>query len=88
VPDQVQAAPASVIEREVGQTVGMAPVIRLAEAAQNTPPPIVENKGTPITRSLEALTLVIVMVVAALGLKLLPGDLRAEYPVKNPSDCF
>jgi len=73
VPDQVQAAPASIIEREVGQTVGMAPVIRLAEAAQNTPRPS-SNKGTPITRSLEALTLVIVMVVAALGLKLLSGD--------------
>jgi hypothetical protein len=75
VPDAVQAAPApaSIIDREAGQTVGMAPVIRLADVARNTPSPAIESKGTPITRSLEALSMVMVMVVAALGLmKLLP----------------
>jgi hypothetical protein len=75
VPDAVQAAPApaSIIEREAGQTVGMESVIRLADAAQNTLPPVIESNGTPIARSLETLSVVMVMVVAALGLmKLLP----------------
>jgi hypothetical protein len=66
-PDQIQAAPASIIEREAGQTVGMESVIRLANAAQNTLPPVVESKGTEIARSLEALSVVMMMVVAALG---------------------
>jgi hypothetical protein len=67
-PDDVQAAPAAYITaRATGQTVGMAPVIRSADAAQNTPPPVIEGKGTPIIRSLDALWLVMVVVIA-LGL--------------------
>lgn len=68
VPDQVQAAPASIIEREAGQTVGMAPAVRSAAAAQNAPPSIIESKSTPITRAFEALPVVMAMVVAAFGL--------------------
>jgi hypothetical protein len=75
-PDQVQAAPASVTERETEQTVGMAPVIRPTDAAQNAPPPIIESKGMPITRSLEALSVVMVVVVALGLVKLL---LRRTY---------
>ena len=67
-PVEVQAAPAAhIIERATGQTVGMAPEIRSADAAPNTPPPVIESKGTPMTRSLDALWLVMVVVIA-LGL--------------------
>jgi hypothetical protein len=67
VPDAVQAAPVpeSNIEREAEQTVGMESVIR--DAALNTLPPVIESKGTPLTRSLDALSVVMVVVVA-LGL--------------------
>jgi hypothetical protein len=44
----------------------MASVIRPANAARNTPPAVIEGKGTLTTRSLEALS--IVLVLAALGL--------------------
>jgi hypothetical protein len=73
-PDQVQAAPTSITERETEQTVGMAPVIRPTDAAQNAPPPIIESKGMPITRS--ALSVVMVVVVALGLVKLL---LRRTY---------
>ncbi len=67
-PDEVQTAPAYVVEREAGPTVGMAPVIGPADAAQNTPPPpVIESKGTWITRSLGALS-VVMLVIVALGL--------------------
>jgi hypothetical protein len=75
-PDQVQTAPAYLIEREAERTVGMAPVIRSADAVRNTPPPIIESKGTPITRSLDALSVVMVVVVAFGLIKLL---LRRTY---------
>ncbi|HMC28903.1 MAG TPA: hypothetical protein VKM56_14025 [Verrucomicrobiae bacterium] len=67
-PDQVQAAPPHITERESGQTVAIASVNLAADAAQNTPPPMIEGKGTAIIRSLDTLSLVIVMVVVALGL--------------------
>jgi hypothetical protein len=75
--DRGPAAPASIIEPEARQTVGMAPVIRLPEAPQSTPSPIVESKDTLIRRSFEALSLLIVMAGAALGLtKLLASGSR------------
>jgi hypothetical protein len=67
-PDEVQAAPPSITEREAGQTVGMASVDRAADAAQNTPLPVIKGKGTAIARSLDPLSVVMVMVVLALGL--------------------
>lgn len=74
-PDQVHAAPPYFIavppysiEREAGQTVGMASVNRSADAARNTPVPVIERNGTPITRSLDALWLVMAVVVVVLGL--------------------
>jgi hypothetical protein len=44
----------------------MASVNRSSDAAQNTSPPIIERKG--MKRTLDALSVVMVMVVAALGL--------------------
>jgi hypothetical protein len=67
--DQFQAAPASIMEREAEETVAMEPIIRSADAAQNVPPPGIEPKGRIITGSLEALSAVMVMLVAALGLR-------------------
>jgi hypothetical protein len=65
---EVQAAPPYTSERESGQTVAIASVNSAADAAQNTPPPILEGKGAAITRSLDTLSVVMVMVVVALGL--------------------
>jgi hypothetical protein len=58
--------PKHIIKHEAGQTVGMASANRAADAAQNTPPPIDERIGTPMTGSLVALSAV--MVLVALGL--------------------
>jgi hypothetical protein len=79
-PDQAQAAPAPVTEREVERTVGMAPVILPTDAAQNTPPAMIESKRTPITRSLKALSVVMVAVVALGLVKLL---LRRTHPKRG-----
>jgi hypothetical protein len=68
VPNEIQAAPASVVERESGQTVGM--VIRAADAAQNTLPAGSERKVTPTARSFDNLSVAMVitlMLAAALG---------------------
>jgi hypothetical protein len=67
-PDEVQAAPPYITDREAGQTVGIASVNRAAAAAQTTSPPIIEGTSTVLTRWLDALSVVMVMVVAALGL--------------------
>jgi hypothetical protein len=67
-PDQVQAVPAYITEREAGQTVGMASVNRAADTAQNTPPFIIESMATATFRSPDALSVVPVMVVVTLGL--------------------
>jgi flagellar biosynthesis/type III secretory pathway M-ring protein FliF/YscJ len=67
-PDEVQAGQPFITEREAGPTVGMASVNRAADDAQNTPPLIIERKGTAISRSLVPLSVVMVMVVMALGL--------------------
>ena len=68
-PDAVQAAPPPATEGKAGQTVGMAPVDHpAAEAAQVTPPPMIEHEGAPITRSLDGLSIVVAMAVVALGL--------------------
>jgi hypothetical protein len=67
-PDEVQAAPPNIPEREARQTLGIASIIRAADAAHNTLPPISERKDTAITMSLDALSVVMVIVVAALGL--------------------
>ncbi len=67
--DEIQAAPAQIIQHEAGQTIGMASVIRAADAAQNTPPPLIERKGTPVIGSLDGPSAMMLMVVvAALGL--------------------
>jgi hypothetical protein len=67
-PDEVQAAPPYITEREAGQTVAIASVNGAADAAQNAPPAVIEGKGTAITRSLDTLSVAMVMVVVALGL--------------------
>jgi hypothetical protein len=67
-PDEVQAAPPYTKEREAGRTVAIASVNRAADTAQNTPPPMIEDKGTATTRSLDTLSVVLVMLVVALGL--------------------
>jgi hypothetical protein len=67
-PDEVQAAPPHITEREAGQTVAMASVNPAADAAQNTPPPLIGGKDTAITRSLDTLSVVLVTLLVALGL--------------------
>lgn len=67
-PDDVQAAPASVIERKAGQTIGMAPRDPPTDAGQLNPPLIAEHKDAPTTRSLITLSVVTLMAIAALGL--------------------
>jgi hypothetical protein len=66
--DEVQAAPPYTTEREADRTVAIASVNRVADAAQNTAPPMIEGKGTAIARSLDTLSVVLVMLVVALGL--------------------
>jgi hypothetical protein len=66
-PDEVQVVPASIIEHEAGQTIGMESIIGPADAAQTTALPGIERKGRLTTGSLEVPSLVMVMVVAALG---------------------
>jgi len=68
--DGVQAAPPSVIEPKVEPIIGTAPADPSADVAQVTPLPVIEDKPVPITRrSLDALTVVMVMVaLSVLGL--------------------
>jgi hypothetical protein len=66
-PDEVQAVPASIIEHEAGQTIGMESIIGPAGAAQTTALPGIERKGRLTTGSLEVPSVVTVIVVAALG---------------------
>jgi hypothetical protein len=67
-PDEFQ-----VDARESGQTVGMASLNREPDAAQNTAPPIVER--TPISRTLDALSVVLVMVMVVVAIGLV-GEMR------------
>jgi hypothetical protein len=75
VSDEIQAAPPNVTEHEAVRTVGMTSVSPAA-ATQNPPPTVTESNGT-MTRSLDALSLSMVIAILALGLiKLL---LRRTY---------
>jgi hypothetical protein len=69
-PNEAQAVKPSIIEPEAGQTVGVASVNLSAHAARNTAPPVMARNGEPITRLLDALSIMIViaMVVVSLGL--------------------
>jgi hypothetical protein len=66
-PDEAQAA------GRPGQTVGMASLDGAPDAAENTPPPIIER--TPISRTLDALSVVMVMVMVVVAIGLL-GEMR------------
>jgi len=63
--DEFQSAP---VVREAGPTVGVALVKRSTDAGENTASPVIEGNGMPITRSFEALAVVMVTVVGALAL--------------------
>lgn len=67
-PDEVQAA-----GRKAGQTVAMASLDGERDAAQNTPPPIIER--TPLSRTLDALSVVMVMVMVVVAIGLV-GEVR------------
>ena len=61
--DEVQVAPPSVIEPKVEPITGTAPADPSADVVQvTTPLPVIEDKPVPIRRSLDALTVVMVMV--------------------------
>ncbi len=62
-----------VAAREAGQTVGMASLDRAPDAAQNTAPPSVER--TPISRTIDALSVVLVMVMVVVAIGLV-GEMR------------
>jgi hypothetical protein len=49
----------------------MKSAIRSADIAQNTPPPVIETKGPPITGSLNALSVVMAVVAAVALIKFL-----------------
>jgi hypothetical protein len=101
-PDKVQAALPDIIEREAGQTDGMASANRAADVAQNelpaaglqkgildTPLPVIA-KGLSIAQLLYALSVVMVMM-AALGLyKILSRRTYAKrglaFGVQRPQD--
>jgi len=77
-PDELQAALPYIAQREPPQTVGMASVSR-ADAVQNTPPSILESKGTPTTRSLGALWVAMAMVMAVVAFGLIDFLFRRTY---------
>jgi hypothetical protein len=65
--DVVKVTPPSAIERKGEQTIGMAPVAASADVVRVTPPPAVEHNGGSITRSLEqVVSLAMIMVLVAL----------------------
>jgi hypothetical protein len=77
-PDELQAALPYIAQRDPPQTVGMASVSR-ADAAQNTPPSILESKATPTTRSLGALWVAMAMVMAVVAFGLVDFLFRRTY---------
>ncbi|MFL6820528.1 MAG: hypothetical protein ACJ8EF_21555 [Bradyrhizobium sp.] len=67
-PDELEAAPPYITQREASQTVGVAPVSRTADATQSNPLSIIERKLTPITNVALWMGMVVPLMVAALGL--------------------
>jgi hypothetical protein len=65
--DVVKVTPPPAVERKGEQTIGMAPVAASADVVRVTPPPAVEHNGGSITRSLEqVVSLAMIMVLVAL----------------------
>jgi len=63
VPDEVQVAPPPIIERKAEQIVDVAPV----DAWTNVMQPVIEHRGARTTRSLDALSVAMVMLLLTLG---------------------
>jgi hypothetical protein len=76
--DEVQAPLPSIAQPEAGQTAATASVDHAADD-QNTPPPIIEREGAPTTRSLDAPSLVMGMVLVVLALGLVKFLFRRRY---------
>jgi len=67
--DVVQVTSPLVIERKGEQTIGTAPLdVSAADVVQVIPPRIIEYNDPPITGSLDGLSLLMMMVLVALGL--------------------